>query len=210
MRAKLPYSHIRGSHNPVSGFAPHETLLAQVGVHIADVSHFVRHDSLLDLEARARGTTVYLVDRRFDMLPKLLAEDLCSLVGGQDRLAVSVVWHVDPSGPSIVGRPWFGRTVIHNRHQLSYPQVRAGDENCTGDGRCVLAESRTRLLARGSLETGISAGKFCLTLKLEGQGQSLIPLHLRCSSRLLSWPPKRTHERFSTRPLNPIRENVRL
>lgn len=99
------------------------SLLSQVGVHIADVSHFVRHDSLLDLEARARGTTVYLVDRRFDMLPKLLAEDLCSLVGGQDRLAVSVVWHVDPSGPSIVGRPWFGRTVIHNRHQLSYPQV---------------------------------------------------------------------------------------
>ena len=99
------------------------SLVSQVGVHIADVSYFVRHDSLLDLEARARGTTVYLVDRRFDMLPKLLAEDLCSLVGGQDRLAVSVVWHVDPSGPSIVGRPWFGRTVIHNRHQLSYPQV---------------------------------------------------------------------------------------
>lgn len=97
-----------------------------MGVHIADVSHFVRHDSLLDLEARARSTTVYLVDRRFDMLPKLLAEDLCSLVGGQDRLAVSVVWHVDPSGPSIVGRPWFGRTVIHNRQQLSYPQVRRG------------------------------------------------------------------------------------
>lgn len=110
----------RPVHSSGSSCAP---LLRQVGVHIADVSYFVRHDSLLDLEARARGTTVYLVDRRFDMLPKLLSEDLCSLVGGQDRLAVSVIWHVDPSGPSIVGRPWFGRTVIHNRHQLSYPQV---------------------------------------------------------------------------------------
>lgn len=64
----------------------------EVGVHIADVSHFVRDGSLLDLEARARGTTVYLVDRRLDMLPSLLSENLASLLCGRDRLAVSCVW----------------------------------------------------------------------------------------------------------------------
>lgn len=64
----------------------------EVGVHIADVSHFVRDGSLLDLEARARGTTVYLVDRRLDMLPSLLSENLASLLCGRDRLAVSCMW----------------------------------------------------------------------------------------------------------------------
>ena len=68
-----------------------------VGVHIADVSHFVREGGHLDSEARARGTTVYLVDRRLDMLPALLSENLCSLHAGVDRLAVSVVWTLDSS-----------------------------------------------------------------------------------------------------------------
>ena len=57
----------------------------EVAVHIADVSHFVEEGSVLDLEARARGTTVYLTDGRIDMLPAVLSENLCSLIGGADR-----------------------------------------------------------------------------------------------------------------------------
>ena len=57
----------------------------ELGVHIADVSHFVREDSMVDMEARARSTTVYLADRRYDMLPALLSADLCSLLSQVDR-----------------------------------------------------------------------------------------------------------------------------
>ena len=96
----------------------------EIGVHIADVSYFVKQGSLLDAEAAARGTTVYLVDRRFDMLPAILSENLCSLLAGQDRLAVSVVWSVEPDGtPDVHRRPWAGRTVIRSQHQLAYQQA---------------------------------------------------------------------------------------
>jgi exosome complex exonuclease DIS3/RRP44 len=64
----------------------------EVGVHIADVTHFVKFATAMDDEAKSRGTTVYLVDKRIDMLPMMLGTDLCSLVGGKDRYAVSVVW----------------------------------------------------------------------------------------------------------------------
>lgn len=57
----------------------------QCGVHIADVTHFVRPNTAIDLEARERGTTVYLTDRRIDMLPVLLSGNLCSLRGGEER-----------------------------------------------------------------------------------------------------------------------------
>lgn len=74
---------------------PLENNLYEVGVHIADVSHFVRPDTPIDNEAAHRCTTVYLVDRRTDMLPKLLTENLCSLVSKVDRLAFSVIWILD-------------------------------------------------------------------------------------------------------------------
>jgi RNB domain/Dis3-like cold-shock domain 2 (CSD2)/Rrp44-like cold shock domain len=86
----------------------------EVGVHIADVTQLVRHNSPLDLEAQARGTTFYLVDRRYDMLPSLLSSNLCSLHGHTDRLAVSVIWTLSPDLKTVKST-WFGRTVIHNR-----------------------------------------------------------------------------------------------
>ena len=73
----------------------------EVGVHIADVSHFVRPDTAIDKEAAYRSTTVYLVDRRTDMLPGLLTENLCSLRGGIERLAFSVVWEMDPKNAKV-------------------------------------------------------------------------------------------------------------
>ncbi|KAL4433810.1 hypothetical protein ABPG75_000251 [Micractinium tetrahymenae] len=96
--------------------------LVEVGVHIADVSFFVRQGDMLDSEAASRCTTVYLVDRRLDMLPALLSEDLCSLRGGQDRYAVSVLWTLDAESFEVQDT-WFGRTLIRSRYQLEYSQA---------------------------------------------------------------------------------------
>ena len=94
----------------------------EVGVHIADVTHFVAHNSALDSEAQVRGTTFYFVDRRFDMLPTLLSGDLCSLHGGVDRLAVSVIWTMSPDFKTVKS-VWYGRTVIHNCQAMTYEQA---------------------------------------------------------------------------------------
>jgi DIS3-like exonuclease 1 len=94
----------------------------EVGVHIADVTYFVSHNSPLDREAQQRGTTFYLVDRRFDMLPSLLSSDLCSLHGGVDRLAVSVIWTMS-CDLETVKSVWYGRTVIHNCQAMTYDQA---------------------------------------------------------------------------------------
>ena len=102
----------RGLSFPQISIVPH-TAIASVGVHIADVTHFVKHNSALDKEAQLRGTTFYLVDRRFDMLPSLLSSNLCSLHEGVDRLAVSVIWTLS-SDFKEVKSCWDGRTVIHN------------------------------------------------------------------------------------------------
>ncbi|KAL3693434.1 hypothetical protein R1sor_007085 [Riccia sorocarpa] len=97
----------------------------EIGVHIADVSYFVRQGSLLDLEARARGTTVYMVGKSWHMLPSILSENLCSLKCGVDRLAVSVVWTVDPENDFEILDVWFGRSIVHSAHQLFYAQAQA-------------------------------------------------------------------------------------
>eukprot|EP00548_Thalassiothrix_antarctica_P001281 CAMPEP_0194144058 /NCGR_PEP_ID=MMETSP0152-20130528/13144_1 /TAXON_ID=1049557 /ORGANISM="Thalassiothrix antarctica, Strain L6-D1" /LENGTH=1021 /DNA_ID=CAMNT_0038843741 /DNA_START=77 /DNA_END=3139 /DNA_ORIENTATION=+ len=94
----------------------------EVGVHIADVTYFVHHESELDKEAQIRATTFYLVDRRFDMLPTLLSSNLCSLHGNKDRLAVSVIWTLSPDFEHIKST-WFGRTVIHNIQAMTYGQA---------------------------------------------------------------------------------------
>ena len=95
----------------------------EIGVHIADVSHFVRPGTLLDYEARLRGTTVYLVDRRLDMLPSLLSENLASLLEKRDRLALSCVWTLNDRLDVV--DVWFGKSVIHSRHQMTYHQAQA-------------------------------------------------------------------------------------
>jgi exoribonuclease R len=94
----------------------------QIGVHIADVSWSVAQNSVLDVEAARRGTSVYLTDRRLDMLPATLSTDLCSLRGGTERLCVSVLWEVDPQTGKVLGT-WYGRTAIYNAYALSYEEA---------------------------------------------------------------------------------------
>ena len=104
-----------------------ENGLLRIGVHIADVSYFVRPETALDVEALDRSTSVYLVDRVIPMLPRALCEDLCSLNPGVDRLSMSVVWDMDQNGD--VQNTWIGRTIIRSCVKLSYPQVQELIEN---------------------------------------------------------------------------------
>ena len=92
--------------------------LYEIGVHIADVSHYVREGTALDREARERGTSVYLVDRTIPMLPHALSNDLCSINPLVDRLAFSAVFEMDNNG-KIYSR-WFGKSVIHSQKRFTY------------------------------------------------------------------------------------------
>ena len=103
----------------------------EVGVHIADVTHYVRPDSTIDDEAIERGTSVYLVDRTIPMLPERLCNDLCSLRPHEDKLAFSAIFHIDDSGK--VKQEWFGRTVIHSDRRFSYEEAQAVIETGEGD-----------------------------------------------------------------------------
>lgn len=90
----------------------------EIGVHIADVSHYLKIGSEIDKEARNRGTSVYLVDRTIPMLPETLSNDLCSLVPNQDRLCMSAVFLIDKNAK--VKNKWFGRTIIHSKYRFTY------------------------------------------------------------------------------------------
>jgi ribonuclease R len=93
----------------------------QLGVHIADVSHFVAADSAMDAEARYRGTSVYFPDRVIPMLPEKVSNHLCSLNPGVDRLAMSVMMHLSQEGT--VQDYSFHKSVIHSKERMTYEDV---------------------------------------------------------------------------------------
>ena len=95
----------------------------EVGVHIADVTHYVRPGSVVDEEARSRGTSVYLVDRTVPMLPEKLCNKLCSLRPHEEKLTFSAVFEITPLG-RIAGQ-WFGKTVIYSDFRFSYEEAQA-------------------------------------------------------------------------------------
>jgi exosome complex exonuclease DIS3/RRP44 len=105
----------------------------EVGVHIADVSHFVKPANAMDTEASIRGTTVYLVDKRIDMLPMLLGTDLCSLKPYVERFAFSVLWELNDNADIVNVR--FTKSVIKSREAFSYEQaqLRIDDESQQDD-----------------------------------------------------------------------------
>ncbi|MCJ1399819.1 exosome catalytic subunit dis3 [Xylographa trunciseda] len=105
----------------------------EVGVHIADVSHFVKPNNAMDAEASIRGTTVYLVDKRIDMLPMLLGTDLCSLKPYVERYAFSTIWEITPKADIV--NSMFTKSVIRSREAFSYEQaqLRIDDKSQTDD-----------------------------------------------------------------------------
>ena len=92
-----------------------------IGVHIADVGHFVKVGSELDKEAFKRGTSVYLVDRTIPMLPEVLSNDLCSLKPDVDRLTFSALFTITPDGNVL--DMWFGKSIIHSNKRFTYEEA---------------------------------------------------------------------------------------
>jgi ribonuclease R len=90
----------------------------EIGVHIADVSFYVKEGSVLDKEAYLRNTSIYLIDRTIPLLPDKLCNNLCSLVPHEDRLAMSVIFEMDLEGK--IYNKWFGETIIHSDERLTY------------------------------------------------------------------------------------------
>lgn len=103
----------------------------EIGVHIADVSYYVKEDDILDREAINRATSVYLVDRTIPMLPEKLSNGLCSLRPNEDKLTFSAVFELNEKGHIL--KEWFGRTIIHSDRRFTYEEAQTTIENNEGD-----------------------------------------------------------------------------
>src|SRR3989344_5110355 len=114
----------------------------EIGIHIADVSHYVKEESTLDYEARERGTSVYLVDRTIPMIPHALSNDLCSLNPNVDRLSFSATFEMDDNGQ--VYKRWFGKGVIHSQKRFTYESAQA------------LIDSSSLPISKGENERGLT------------------------------------------------------
>jgi ribonuclease R len=90
----------------------------EIGIHIADVSHYINDNDKIDLEAKERATSVYLVDRVVPMLPEILSNQLCSLRANEEKLCFSAVFQINNNGK--ITNEWFGKTVINSDHRFTY------------------------------------------------------------------------------------------
>lgn len=123
----------------------------EVGVHIADVSHYVIPGTILDDEAYERATSVYLVDRVVPMLPEKLSNGVCSLRPNEDKLCFSAIFQLDDEAN--IHKQWFGRTVIHSDKRFAYEDAQAIIE--TGEG-----ELKEEMLILNSLARKLRAARF--------------------------------------------------
>jgi ribonuclease R len=103
----------------------------QVGVHIADVSYYVKPGSSIDNEAYERATSIYLVDRVIPMLPEVLSNNVCSLRPNEDKLCFSAVFELDDNAKII--NEWFGKTIINSNRRFAYEEAQKIIEDKTGD-----------------------------------------------------------------------------
>ena len=103
----------------------------EIGVHIADVSHYVKEDGILDDEAVNRATSVYLVDRTIPMLPEKLSNGLCSLRPKEEKLTFSAMFEITPKAE--IKSQWFGRTVTYSDRRFTYEEAQERIESGEGD-----------------------------------------------------------------------------
>ncbi|MDD7236301.1 MAG: ribonuclease R [bacterium] len=129
----------------------------EVGVHIADVTHYVRPGDVLDKEAYERGTSVYLVDRTVPMLPEILSNNLCSLREGEEKLTFSAVFEMNAKAKVI--KRWFGRTVIKSNKRFSYEQAQEIIEAAAAE-EAVQPEVRQAVLQLHKLASIMRAKRF--------------------------------------------------
>jgi ribonuclease R len=146
----------------------------EVGVHIADVTHYLTPGSVLDQEAVKRATSVYLVDRTIPMLPEVLSNDLCSLRPHEDRFAFSAVFEMTEQA-EVVGR-WFGRTVIHSDRRFAYEEAQERLETGQGDRAeelKVLGDLATKLRDKRFKRGGIDFNTEEVRFELDEAGRPL-------------------------------------
>lgn len=126
----------------------------EVGVHIADVSHYVRQGSPMDEEALKRSNSVYLVDRVIPMLPEQLSNMACSLRPNEDKYSFSAVFEMDESGK--VYNEWFGKTVIHSDRRFTYEEAQEIIEGKDGDYRdeILILDKIAKILRKRRLKSG--------------------------------------------------------
>lgn len=146
----------------------------EVGVHIADVTHYVQEGTIVEQEARERATSVYLVDRTIPMLPERLSNELCSLRPHEEKLCFSAIFEMD-SEANVVGE-WFGRTVILSDRRFTYEEAQAIIEGGEGDFRqeiltlnTLAQKLRARRFENGSIAFDREEAKF----QLDAEGKPL-------------------------------------
>jgi ribonuclease R len=103
----------------------------EIGVHIADVAHYVVEGTPTDLEAQNRGTSIYLVDRTIPMLPEKLSNNICSLRPNEDKLCFSAVFEMNEEGEVL--NEWIGKTIINSNRRFAYEEVQVVIEGGEGD-----------------------------------------------------------------------------
>ena len=126
----------------------------EIGVHIADVSYYVRPGSAMDKEALKRSNSVYLVDRVVPMLPEQLSNLACSLRPKEDKFSFSAVFEMDETG-KVYGK-WFGKTVIHSNRRFSYEEAQEIIEGKTGDFQeeILILDKIAKILRNARLKNG--------------------------------------------------------
>ena len=144
----------------------------EIGVHIADVSHYVLPDSALDKEGYERGTSVYLVDRVIPMLPERLSNGLCSLRPKEDKLCFAAVFELDHNANVI--NQWFGKTVIHSDRRFSYEEAQEiieGNSKELYEEMKILNELAHKLREKKFKEGAISFESTEVKFKLDDAGK---------------------------------------
>ena len=132
----------------------------EIGVHVADVTHFVKSNSLVDREAKKRGTAVELVNRYVPMLPQRLGGDIVSLKAGEDRFTFSVIFNVEEVSGKMDGDPWVGKTIVRNGCNLVYENVDAVLGNDDSEVEDYIKEALRALLVRAPLLVSYLCGLY--------------------------------------------------
>ncbi|MBL7045428.1 MAG: ribonuclease R [Parcubacteria group bacterium] len=154
----------------------------EVGIHIADVTHYVRPGSTIDKEAQKRGTSVYLVDRTIPMLPEVLSNDICSLRPDEDRLTFSAVFTLNENGE--VKDKWFGKSIIHSDKRFTYEEAQGVLDSGSGvfsDELIKIRDIARKIRSRRMQEGAIAFEQDEVKFKLDKDG---VPIDVVVKERM--------------------------
>ena len=146
----------------------------EVGVHIADVTHYVTPNTIIEEEAESRATSVYLVDRVIPMLPERLSNGVCSLRPNEDKLCFSAIFEIDDDAN--ISKEWFGKTVIHSNRRFTYEEAQEIIETNEGDfsvEMLVLDKLAKQLRDQRFKKGSIAFDRFELKFNIDESGKPL-------------------------------------